>query len=159
MIGWYGCALLCYVTPKEHLGLPDKKDVKDGGSSPNKIATPRRRFGQGPSRCAITATTALSKARFEFRWEDQFNLSLDPVTARESSTTKSHLPQAVPKTAHFCSMCGPHFCSMKITEDVRKYAAEQGMAEEQALKAGHGTKSSRICRERGRNLREGVTYE
>jgi phosphomethylpyrimidine synthase len=132
MIGWYGCALLCYVTPKEHLGLPDKKDVKDGVIA-YKIAAHAADLAKGHPG-AQYRDNALSKARFEFRWEDQFNLSLDPVTAREFHDKT--LPQEGAKTAHFCSMCGPHFCSMKITEDVRKYAAEQGMAEEQALKAG-----------------------
>jgi phosphomethylpyrimidine synthase len=132
MIGWYGCAMLCYVTPKEHLGLPDKKDVKDGVIA-YKIAAHAADLAKGHPG-AQYRDNALSKARFEFRWEDQFNLSLDPVTAREFHDET--LPQEGAKTAHFCSMCGPHFCSMKITEDVRKYAAEQGMAEEQALKAG-----------------------
>jgi phosphomethylpyrimidine synthase len=132
MIGWYGCAMLCYVTPKEHLGLPNKKDVKDGVIA-YKIAAHAADLAKGHPG-AQYRDNALSKARFEFRWEDQFNLSLDPVTAREFHDET--LPQDGAKTAHFCSMCGPHFCSMKITEDVRKYAAEQGVAEEQALKAG-----------------------
>ena len=132
MIGWYGCAMLCYVTPKEHLGLPDKKDVKDGVIA-YKIAAHAADLAKGHPG-AQYRDNALSKARFEFRWEDQFNLSLDPVTAREFHDET--LPQDGAKTAHFCSMCGPHFCSMKITEDVRKYAAEQGLAEEQALKSG-----------------------
>jgi phosphomethylpyrimidine synthase len=132
MIGWYGCAMLCYVTPKEHLGLPDKKDVKDGVIA-YKIAAHAADLAKGHPG-AQYRDNALSKARFEFRWEDQFNLSLDPVTAREFHDET--LPQEGAKTAHFCSMCGPHFCAMKITEDVRKYAAEQGLAEEQALKAG-----------------------
>jgi phosphomethylpyrimidine synthase len=132
IIGWYGCAMLCYVTPKEHLGLPDKKDVKDGVIA-YKIAAHAADLAKGHPG-AQYRDNALSKARFEFRWEDQFNLSLDPVTAREFHDET--LPQDGAKSAHFCSMCGPHFCSMKITEDVRKYAAEQGMAEEQALKAG-----------------------
>ena len=132
MIGWYGCAMLCYVTPKEHLGLPDKKDVKDGVIA-YKIAAHAADLAKGHPG-AQYRDNALSKARFEFRWEDQFNLSLDPTTAREFHDET--LPQDGAKTAHFCSMCGPHFCSMKITEDVRKYAAEQGLAEEQALKSG-----------------------
>ena len=132
MIGWYGCALLCYVTPKEHLGLPDKKDVKDGVIA-YKIAAHAADLAKGHPG-AQYRDNALSKARFEFRWEDQFNLSLDPVTAREFHDET--LPQDGAKTAHFCSMCGPHFCSMKITEDVRKYAAEQGMAEEEAVNKG-----------------------
>jgi phosphomethylpyrimidine synthase len=137
MIGWYGCALLCYVTPKEHLGLPDKKDVKDGVIA-YKIAAHAADLAKGhPS--AQYRDNALSKARFEFRWEDQFNLSLDPVTAREFHDET--LPQEGAKTSHFCSMCGPHFCAMKITEDVRKYAAEQGVSEEEALKKGMEEKS------------------
>jgi phosphomethylpyrimidine synthase len=137
MIGWYGCALLCYVTPKEHLGLPDKKDVKDGVIA-YKIAAHAADLAKGHPG-AQYRDNALSKARFEFRWEDQFNLSLDPVTAREFHDET--LPQDGAKTAHFCSMCGPHFCSMKITEDVRKYAAEQGIAAEEALKKGMEAKS------------------
>src|SRR5450755_2553173 len=128
-IGWYGCAMLCYVTPKEHLGLPNKKDVKDGVIT-YKIAAHAADLAKGHPG-AQYRDNALSKARFEFRWEDQFNLSLDPVTAREFHDET--LPQEGAKTAHFCSMCGPHFCSMKITEDVRKYAAEQGIAEEAAF--------------------------
>ncbi len=137
MIGWYGCAMLCYVTPKEHLGLPNKKDVKDGVIA-YKIAAHAADLAKGHPG-AQYRDNALSKARFEFRWEDQFNLSLDPVTAREFHDET--LPQEGAKTAHFCSMCGPHFCSMKITEDVRKYAAEQGIAEEDALKKGMEEKS------------------
>ena len=137
MIGWYGCAMLCYVTPKEHLGLPDKKDVKDGVIA-YKIAAHAADLAKGHPG-AQYRDNALSKARFEFRWEDQFNLSLDPVTAREFHDET--LPQEGAKTAHFCSMCGPHFCSMKITEDVRKYAAEQGIAEEEAIKKGMEDKS------------------
>jgi phosphomethylpyrimidine synthase len=137
MIGWYGCAMLCYVTPKEHLGLPNKKDVKDGVIT-YKISAHAADLAKGHPG-AQYRDNALSKARFEFRWEDQFNLSLDPVTAREFHDET--LPQEGAKTAHFCSMCGPHFCSMKITEDVRKYAAEQGIAEEAALKKGMEEKS------------------
>jgi phosphomethylpyrimidine synthase len=137
MIGWYGCAMLCYVTPKEHLGLPNKKDVKDGVIT-YKIAAHAADLAKGHPG-AQYRDNAISKARFEFRWEDQFNLSLDPVTAREFHDET--LPQDGAKTAHFCSMCGPHFCSMKITEDVRKYAAEQGIAEEEALKKGMEEKS------------------
>ncbi|MEY2558268.1 MAG: phosphomethylpyrimidine synthase [Verrucomicrobiota bacterium] len=132
MIGWYGCAMLCYVTPKEHLGLPNKKDVKDGVIA-YKIAAHAADLAKGHPG-AQYRDNAVSKARFEFRWEDQFNLSLDPETAREFHDET--LPQEGAKTAHFCSMCGPHFCSMKITEDVRKYAAEQGLAEAEALKSG-----------------------
>ena len=137
MIGWYGCAMLCYVTPKEHLGLPNKEDVKAGVIT-YKLAAHAADLAKGHPG-AQYRDNALSKARFEFRWEDQFNLSLDPVTAREFHDET--LPQEGAKSAHFCSMCGPHFCSMKITEDVRKYAAEQGLAEEEALKAGMEQKS------------------
>ena len=137
MIGWYGCAMLCYVTPKEHLGLPNKKDVKDGVIA-YKIAAHAADLAKGHPG-AQYRDNALSKARFEFRWEDQFNLSLDPVTAREYHDET--LPQEGAKSAHFCSMCGPHFCSMKITEDVRKYAAEQGLAEAAAIEAGMAEKS------------------
>ena len=132
MIGWFGCAMLCYVTPKEHLGLPNRKDVKDGVIA-YKLAAHAADLAKGHPG-AQYRDNALSKARFEFRWEDQFNLSLDPETAREFHDET--LPQDGAKSAHFCSMCGPHFCSMKITEDVRKYAAEQGIAEEEALNRG-----------------------
>jgi phosphomethylpyrimidine synthase len=138
MIGWYGCAMLCYVTPKEHLGLPNKTDVKDGVIA-YKIAAHAADLAKGHPG-AQYRDNALSKARFEFRWEDQFNLSLDPVTAREFHDET--LPQEGAKSAHFCSMCGPHFCSMKITEDVRKYAAERGLSEDEALKAGMQEKSA-----------------
>ncbi|MCW5558649.1 MAG: phosphomethylpyrimidine synthase ThiC [Verrucomicrobiae bacterium] len=138
MIGWYGCAMLCYVTPKEHLGLPNKKDVKDGVIT-YKIAAHAADLAKGHPG-AQYRDNALSKARFEFRWEDQFNLSLDPLTAREYHDET--LPQDGAKTAHFCSMCGPHFCSMKITEDVRKYAAEQGVSEQEALNRGLEAKSA-----------------
>ncbi len=137
MIGWYGCAMLCYVTPKEHLGLPNKKDVKDGVIT-YKIAAHAADLAKGHPG-AQYRDNALSKARFEFRWEDQFNLGLDPETAREFHDET--LPAEGAKTAHFCSMCGPHFCSMKITEDVRRYAAEQGMAEEAAVAEGLAAKS------------------
>src|SRR5512144_1583448 len=137
MIGWFGCAMLCYVTPKEHLGLPNKKDVKDGVIA-YKIAAHAADLAKGhPS--ARERDDALSKARFEFRWEDQFNLGFDPTTAREFHDET--LPQEGSKLAHFCSMCGPHFCSMKITEDVRKYAAEQGVSEQEALKQGMAEKA------------------
>ena len=137
MIGWYGCAMLCYVTPKEHLGLPNKKDVKDGVIA-YKIAAHAADLAKGHPG-AQYRDNALSKARFEFRWEDQFNLSLDPVTAREFHDET--LPQEGAKSAHFCSMCGPHFCSMKISEDVRKFAAEQGMSTDEALRKGMEEKS------------------
>jgi phosphomethylpyrimidine synthase len=137
MIGWYGTAMLCYVTPKEHLGLPNKKDVKDGVIA-YKIAAHAADLAKGHPG-AQYRDNAISKARFEFRWEDQFNLSLDPETARDFHDET--LPAEGAKTAHFCSMCGPHFCSMKITEDVRRFAAQQGMSEEEALKAGMEQKS------------------
>ena len=124
MIGWFGTAMLCYVTPKEHLGLPNKKDVKDGVIA-YKIAAHAADLAKGHPR-ARHWDDVLSKARFEFRWEDQFNLALDPETAREFHDET--LPAAGAKVAHFCSMCGPHFCSMKITQEVREYA-EAGMLE------------------------------
>jgi phosphomethylpyrimidine synthase len=137
MIGWYGTAMLCYVTPKEHLGLPNRKDVKDGVIA-YKIAAHAADLAKGHPG-AQYRDNALSKARFEFRWHDQFNLSLDPQTAREFHDET--LPQEGAKSAHFCSMCGPHFCSMKITEDVRKFAAEQDLSAEEALKRGLEEKS------------------
>ena len=132
MIGWYGTAMLCYVTPKEHLGLPNKKDVKDGVIA-YKIAAHAADLAKGHPG-AQYRDNALSKARFEFRWEDQFNLSLDPEVAREYHDET--LPQEGAKLAHFCSMCGPHFCSMKITQDVREYAAQKELDEQAALEAG-----------------------
>jgi phosphomethylpyrimidine synthase len=136
-IGWYGCAMLCYVTPKEHLGLPNKQDVKEGVIT-YKIAAHAADLAKGHPG-AQYRDNALSKARFEFRWEDQFNLGLDPERAQEYHDET--LPQEGAKAAHFCSMCGPHFCSMKITEDVRKYAAKQGVTEEAALSKGMEEKS------------------
>ena len=147
MIGWYGCAMLCYVTPKEHLGLPNKKDVKDGVLT-YKIAAHAADLAKGHPG-AQYRDNALSKARFEFRWEDQFNLGLDPLTAREFHDET--LPQEGAKSAHFCSMCGPHFCSMKISEDVRRYASEKGIAEEEALKKGMEEKSKEFS-EKGAEL-------
>ena len=138
MIGWYGTAMLCYVTPKEHLGLPNKKDVKDGVIA-YKIAAHAADLGKGHPG-AQYRDNAISKARFEFRWEDQFNLSLDPETARDFHDET--LPQEGAKTAHFCSMCGPHFCSMKITEDVRKYAAEHAIDESAAIEHGMKEKAT-----------------
>ncbi len=132
MIGWYGTAMLCYVTPKEHLGLPDKNDVKDGIMA-YKVAAHAADLAKGHPGAQIR-DNALSKARFEFRWEDQFNLGLDPDKAREFHDET--LPQHGAKLAHFCSMCGPHFCSMKITQDVREYAASQGVSEKDALDKG-----------------------
>jgi phosphomethylpyrimidine synthase len=126
MIGWYGCAMLCYVTPKEHLGLPDREDVREGVIT-YKLAAHAADLAKGHPG-AQYRDNALSKARFEFRWEDQFNLSLDPEKAK--SFHDQTLPQDNAKTAHFCSMCGPHFCSMKITEDVRRYADEHGFNDE-----------------------------
>ena len=184
MIGWYGWAMLCYVTPKEHLGLPNKEDVKAGvitysrsaaKTGEAKLAAHAADLAKGHPGAQLPSAVstlfrlrdnALSKARFEptegrwaaniistgcgqFRWEDQFNFSLDPVTAREpersgDSRRQYHdetLPQDGAKSAHICSMCGPHFCSMKITEDVRKYAAEQAISEEEALQRGMEEKS------------------
>jgi len=132
MIGWFGTAMLCYVTPKEHLGLPNKKDVKDGVIA-YKIAAHAADLAKGHPG-AQYRDNALSKARFEFRWEDQFNLSLDPTVAREFHDET--LPQEGAKLAHFCSMCGPHFCSMKITQDVREYAAQKQITEDIALSVG-----------------------
>jgi phosphomethylpyrimidine synthase len=138
MIGWYGTAMLCYVTPKEHLGLPDKDDVKDGIIA-YKIAAHAADLAKGHPG-AQARDNALSKARFEFRWEDQFNLGLDPDKAREFHDET--LPQQGAKVAHFCSMCGPNFCSMKITQDVRDYAASQGVSEREALEKGMEAKAA-----------------
>jgi phosphomethylpyrimidine synthase len=137
MIGWYGTAMLCYVTPKEHLGLPDKKDVKDGIIA-YKIAAHAADLAKGHPGAQVR-DNALSKARFEFRWDDQFNLGLDPDTAKDFHDET--LPQEGAKLAHFCSMCGPHFCSMKITQDVREYAATIGVSEAEALEKGMQEKS------------------
>ena len=137
MIGSFGCALLCYVTPKEHLGLPDKDDVKAGVIT-YKIAAHAADLAKGHPG-AQARDNALSKARFEFRWEDQFNLSLDPTTAQ--SFHDETLPQDAAKVAHFCSMCGPQFCSMKVTQDVREYAAKLKLSEEKAVEAGLKEKS------------------
>jgi len=138
MIGWFGTAMLCYVTPKEHLGLPDKDDVKDGIIA-YKIAAHAADLAKGHPGAQVR-DNALSKARFEFRWEDQFNLGLDPDKAREFHDET--LPQEGAKLAHFCSMCGPHFCSMKITQDVREFAAKQGIAEADALAKGMEEKAT-----------------
>ncbi|MGO1765954.1 MAG: phosphomethylpyrimidine synthase ThiC, partial [Advenella sp.] len=137
LIGWYGTAMLCYVTPKEHLGLPNKKDVKDGIIT-YKIAAHAADLAKGHPGSAIR-DNALSKARFEFRWDDQFNLGLDPDTAKEFHDET--LPKDSMKVAHFCSMCGPHFCSMKITQDVREYAQKQGLSADKALHQGMQEKS------------------
>lgn len=141
-IGWYGTAMLCYVTPKEHLGLPDKDDVKDGIIT-YKLAAHAADLAKGHPGAQIR-DNALSKARFEFRWEDQFNLGLDPDKAREFHDET--LPKESAKLAHFCSMCGPHFCSMKITQDVRDFARDQGVGEAQALQAGMEAKSIEFVR-------------
>jgi phosphomethylpyrimidine synthase len=141
MIGWFGCAMLCYVTPKEHLGLPNREDVKEGVIT-YKIAAHAADLGKGHPGAQLR-DNALSKARFEFRWEDQFNLGLDPERAR--AFHDATLPQDAMKEAHFCSMCGPSFCSMKITEDVRKYAEEVGLSAEDALKKGMEEKSKEFA--------------
>ncbi len=138
MIGWYGTAMLCYVTPKEHLGLPNRKDVKDGVVA-YKIAAHAADLAKGHPG-AQERDDALSRARFEFRWQDQFNLSLDPDTARDFHDET--LPAPAAKGAHFCSMCGPHFCSMKITQDVRDYADSLGVAPERALAKGMEEKAA-----------------
>jgi phosphomethylpyrimidine synthase len=150
MIGWYGTAMLCYVTPKEHLGLPDKKDVKDGVVT-YKIAAHAADLAKGHPG-AQTRDNALSQARFEFRWEDQFNLSLDPDTAREFHDET--LPAQGAKVAHFCSMCGPHFCSMKITQDVRDYAAQKGLEDQAALDAGMQEKAEEFKKTGGKLYHE-----
>ena len=138
MIGWYGTAMLCYVTPKEHLGLPDKDDVKDGIIA-YKIAAHAADLAKGHPGAQVR-DNALSKARFEFRWDDQFNLGLDPDKAKQFHDET--LPQDGAKLAHFCSMCGPHFCSMKITQDVRDYAAALGVPEVEALEKGMTEKAA-----------------
>ena len=147
MIGWYGTAILCYVTPKEHLGLPNKDDVKDGIIT-YKLAAHAADLAKGHPGAQIR-DNALSKARFEFRWEDQFNLGLDPDKAREFHDET--LPKDSAKVAHFCSMCGPHFCSMKITQDVREYAEKQGVSEQEALARGMQEKAQEFV-ERGAEI-------
>jgi phosphomethylpyrimidine synthase len=144
MIGWFGTAMLCYVTPKEHLGLPNKKDVKDGVIA-YKIAAHAADLAKGHPG-AQYRDNALSKARFEFRWQDQFNLSLDPDTAREFHDET--LPAEGAKIAHFCSMCGPHFCSMKITQEVREFAEQQGLHPEAVLETGMQEQAT-LFKERG----------
>ena len=144
MIAWYGCAMLCYVTPKEHLGLPNKDDVKTGIIT-YKIAAHAADLAKGHPGAQLR-DDALSKARFEFRWEDQFNLGLDPDTAR--AFHDETLPKESAKVAHFCSMCGPKFCSMKITQEVRQYAKENGLTDEQkAIEIGFKEQSSRFREE------------
>jgi phosphomethylpyrimidine synthase len=147
MIGWFGTAMLCYVTPKEHLGLPDKQDVRDGIIA-YKIAAHAADLAKGHPG-AQARDDALSKARFEFRWEDQFNLGLDPEKAKEFHDET--LPKEAHKQAHFCSMCGPNFCSMKITQDVRDYAASQGVDEQAALEQGMAEKA-REFRQQGAEI-------
>ncbi len=143
-IGWYGCAMLCYVTQKEHLGLPNKQDVREGIVT-YKIAAHAADLAKGHPG-AQARDNAMSKARFEFRWEDQFNIGLDPEKAREFHDET--LPKESAKVAHFCSMCGPHFCSMKISQDVREYAAEKGIQDEQeALLKGMDEKSQQFVNE------------
>jgi phosphomethylpyrimidine synthase len=138
MIGWYGTAMLCYVTPKEHLGLPDRDDVKAGVIA-YKIAAHAADLAKGHPG-AQAWDDALSRARFEFRWDDQFDLSLDPDTAR--AFHDETLPAQAAKTAHFCSMCGPKFCSMRISQDVRDYAAAHGVSEDDAIELGMKEKSA-----------------
>jgi phosphomethylpyrimidine synthase len=142
-IGWYGTAMLCYVTPKEHLGLPDKNDVREGIIT-YRIAAHAADLAKGHPGAQIR-DNALSKARFEFRWEDQFNLSLDPDRAREFHDQT--MPREAHKLAHFCSMCGPHFCSMKITQDVRDYARDRGLQEEAALERGLAEKAEEFIQQ------------
>jgi len=142
-IGWYGCAMLCYVTQKEHLGLPNKEDVREGIVT-YKIAAHAADLAKGHPG-AQARDNAMSKARFEFRWEDQFNIALDPEKAR--SFHDETLPKDSAKIAHFCSMCGPHFCSMKISQDVREYAKEKGFNEEEALQKGMDEKSQQFLDE------------
>ena len=142
-IGWYGTAMLCYVTPKEHLGLPDKQDVRDGIIA-YKIAAHAADLAKGLPGAQLR-DNALSKARFEFRWIDQFNLSLDPDKAHEFHDET--LPQEGAKLAHFCSMCGPHFCSMKITQEVRDFAKAQGLPEQEALRKGMEQKAVEFVRQ------------
>ncbi|HEY0506528.1 MAG TPA: phosphomethylpyrimidine synthase ThiC, partial [Blastococcus sp.] len=146
MIAWHGTAMLCYVTPKEHLGLPDRDDVKDGMIA-YKIAAHAADLAKGHPG-AQAWDDALSDARFEFRWEDQFNLALDPDTAR--SMHDETLPAAPAKTAHFCSMCGPHFCSMRISQDVRRYAEERGLTSQEAIETGLREKAAEFTSRGGR---------
>ena len=149
MIGWFGCAMLCYVTPKEHLGLPNREDVKEGIIA-YKIAAHAGDLAKGMSGAQIR-DNALSKARFEFRWEDQFNLSLDPDTAR--AYHDETLPKDSAKVAHFCSMCGPKFCSMKITQEVRDYSANLDAKKAAELEAQAGmNEMSKQFKEQGSEL-------
>jgi phosphomethylpyrimidine synthase len=146
MIGWFGTAMLCYVTPKEHLGLPNREDVKDGVIA-YKIAAHAADLAKGHPQARLR-DDALSKARFEFRWRDQFHLSLDPE--RAMSYHDETLPAEAAKTAHFCSMCGPKFCSMRITQDIRDYAAKHGMETEEAIAAGMKEKAEGFVASGGR---------
>ena len=146
MIGWYGTAMLCYVTPKEHLGLPDRQDVKDGVIT-YKIAAHAADVAKGHPGAQQWDDT-ISKARFEFRWKDQFNLALDPVTAQEYHDET--LPVEAAKVSHFCSMCGPHFCSMRITQDVRDYAEQHGMDDQTALVQGMEDKAKEFLAKGGK---------
>jgi phosphomethylpyrimidine synthase len=141
MIAWHGTAMLCYVTPKEHLGLPDRDDVKAGVIA-YKIAAHAADLAKGHPG-AQAWDDALSDARFEFRWQDQFSLALDPDTAQ--AYHDETLPAEPAKTAHFCSMCGPKFCSMRISQDVRRYAEERGLGESEALSAGMAEKSGEFA--------------
>jgi len=150
MIGWYGCAMLCYVTPKEHLGLPNKQDVREGVIA-HKIAAHAADLAKGHPG-AQAWDNAMSKARFEFRWTDQFHLCLDPERAGEFHDET--LPEPAAKTSHFCSMCGPRFCSMKISQEVREYAAAKGISEEQALQESMQQKSEEFRRGGGQIYRE-----
>jgi len=150
MIGWYGTAMLCYVTPKEHLGLPNKQDVKEGVIT-YKLAAHAADLAKGHPG-AQYRDNALSKARFEFRWEDQFNLGLDPEKAKEFHDET--LPAEGAKLAHFCSMCGPHFCSMKITQEVRDFAAKEGIETEKALAVGMSEKAKEFV-EKGSEIYQG----
>ena len=147
MIGWFGTAMLCYVTPKEHLGLPNRDDVREGVIA-YKIAAHAADLAKGHPG-AKKRDDALSKARFEFRWRDQFALGLDPDRAQEYHDET--LPAEGAKVAHFCSMCGPKFCSMKITQDVRAYAAEKGLDDAKAVESGMSEMSERF-REGGREI-------
>jgi phosphomethylpyrimidine synthase len=140
MIGWMGTAMLCYVTPKEHLGLPDRSDVKQGIIAYKNAANAADVAKGHPA--ARARDDAISHARFEFRWEDQFNLGLDPETARDFHDET--LPKDASKSAHFCSMCGPKFCSMRITQEVRDFAASRGLSAQDALQAGMDEKSAQF---------------
>jgi phosphomethylpyrimidine synthase len=150
MIGWFGCAMLCYVTPKEHLGLPDRDDVKQGVIT-YKIAAHAADLAKGHP-AAQLRDDALSRARFDFRWEDQFNLGLDPDTAR--AYHDETLPKEAHKVAHFCSMCGPKFCSMKITQDVRDYAKTLNDPDQRAIAGGDALTAEQGMAEMSAKFRE-----